>query len=795
MIERWGVRARVPPPLVCSPVSLSLSSFSFFFFFPHSLVSGHFLHASPSVATLLASGDDVSTASTSSSRLPAVERARAALRALRACPGLASSWDASALAALLTHPDPDARWAAVEVSALSLGLDDGGHNALRAIAFGGEADPAGAALAAELAWDESAAAAAAAKALAWLEVWPAGAGPQPSPASSADPPPPGFVGVEGVWLRVAGARAGSGAHASTSTLTPSPGSPDAASATSHPLVMTASARHALRSAALALADGRPLLIEGPPGCGKSALVAHLATTLGAAASAVTLHAGDQADARALLGSYVAAGAPGEFAWAPGPLALAAAGGRWLVLEGAEGAPPDVLAALAPLLDGGPLPVPQRATSITPTPGFQIIATVATSGSGSAARRRRPPPPALESGAWARVRLDPPSPADAARVLAARLPPSAAAALAAGGLECLAIARLAAGLVEEGEGGGVAAAAALAAAGLTPGSARSGRHYSLRDAARWAARLAPAAAAAAPTVGINPEASAAAAWLSGGGDGAATSTATRATIPTLPAALREAAAAEAVDTFAGALPDPARREALAVALASVWAMPPSWAAARTGADRPAIEVSDTLVRIGRAALPVSARSPAALRAARAAAARASGGGSAFARTGTACRSLEALAVALASAEPVLLVGETGVGKTTLVQWLASQAGAHLEVVNLSASSDAADLLGGFRPSDAAAAAAPLLGDLTDLIGRTWVSGRNDAFLAAAATAADRGKWSQLVAAVRAALKKVSRWGVRAEVGNTRPDVCSLRMTTNLLAEKKSFHFFRDDPKPY
>ena len=172
------------------------------------------------------------------------------------------------------------------------------------------------------------------------------------------------------------------------------------------------------------------------------------------------------------------------------------------------------------------------------------------------------------------------------------------------------------------------------------------------------------------------------------------------------------------------------------------------------------------------------------------------------TGTACRSLEAVAAALAAAEPVLQVGETGVGKTTLVQWLAAQAGAHLEVVNLSASSDAADLLGGFRPSDAAAAAAPLLADLTDLVGRTWVSGRNDAFLTAAATAADRGKWGQLVAAVRAALKKVRRrccWGGRVRSCSPAPPTLFfslLRMTTHFFdREDKHSFFFCDDQKPY
>ncbi len=47
------------------------------------------------------------------------------------------------------------------------------------------------------------------------------------------------------------------------------------------------------------------------------------------------------------------------------------------------------------------------------------------------------------------------------------------------------------------------------------------------------------------------------------------------------------------------------------------------------------------------------------------------GKAFAATGHVMRSMEAVAVAASQQEPVLLVGETGTGKTTLVQHLAEQ----------------------------------------------------------------------------------------------------------------------------
>jgi midasin (ATPase involved in ribosome maturation) len=50
------------------------------------------------------------------------------------------------------------------------------------------------------------------------------------------------------------------------------------------------------------------------------------------------------------------------------------------------------------------------------------------------------------------------------------------------------------------------------------------------------------------------------------------------------------------------------------------------------------------------------------------------------------------------EPVLLVGDTGCGKTTTVQYLAKQFGCRLHVLNMSQQSEASDLLGGYKPVD-------------------------------------------------------------------------------------------------
>lgn len=64
-------------------------------------------------------------------------------------------------------------------------------------------------------------------------------------------------------------------------------------------------------------------------------------------------------------------------------------------------------------------------------------------------------------------------------------------------------------------------------------------------------------------------------------------------------------------------------------------------------------------------------------------------------------MERVAACIQMVEPVLLVGETGTGKTTVVQQLAQSLGRTMLVHNLSEQSDASELLGGFRPVQARA----------------------------------------------------------------------------------------------
>jgi midasin len=79
-------------------------------------------------------------------------------------------------------------------------------------------------------------------------------------------------------------------------------------------------------------------------------------------------------------------------------------------------------------------------------------------------------------------------------------------------------------------------------------------------------------------------------------------------------------------------------------------------------------------------------------------------------------LEQVASAISADEPVLLVGETGTGKTTLVQEVASILGKKLHVFNMNQNTDSADLLGGFKPVDLKYLLTPIYGRFRELFCR-------------------------------------------------------------------------------
>ncbi|KAJ5519420.1 Midasin [Penicillium expansum] len=144
---------------------------------------------------------------------------------------------------------------------------------------------------------------------------------------------------------------------------------------------------------------------------------------------------------------------------------------------------------------------------------------------------------------------------------------------------------------------------------------------------------------------------------------------------------------------------------------------------------------------------------------------------FAPTRAALTLMEQVAASIQMAEPVLLVGETGIGKTTVIQHLASLMRQKLTVVNLSQQSESTDLLGGFKPVNIRTMAVPMLDEFTQLFELTFSAKKNQKFLSSISKSAASSNWVRLVTlwheAVRLANGVFNPPNAAAENGDEQP----------------------------
>lgn len=115
---------------------------------------------------------------------------------------------------------------------------------------------------------------------------------------------------------------------------------------------------------------------------------------------------------------------------------------------------------------------------------------------------------------------------------------------------------------------------------------------------------------------------------------------------------------------------------------------------------------------------------------------------FAPTPHSLRLMESIAVSLSRNEPTLLVGETGCGKTTLVQRLAALTHKDLIVQNLSLQTDSTDILGGYRPVELRHLARKLYVNFIELFAGSFSREKNKAFLDYVNSAFEKKQWKKL-----------------------------------------------------
>jgi nitric oxide reductase NorQ protein len=117
------------------------------------------------------------------------------------------------------------------------------------------------------------------------------------------------------------------------------------------------------------AQGLPVLLKGPTGCGKTRFLEHMAWRLGRPLITVACH--DDLSATDLTGRYLVVN--GETVWHDGPLSVAARTGAICYLDELVEARADTIVVVHPLADHRRvLPLEKTGELIEAAPGFQLV---------------------------------------------------------------------------------------------------------------------------------------------------------------------------------------------------------------------------------------------------------------------------------------------------------------------------------------------------------------------------------------------------------------------------------------
>ena len=449
------------------------------------------------------------------------------------------------------------------------------------------------------------------------------------------------------------------------------------------LVQTATTLTNLENTAAKLQQQEPILLRGLPGSGKTSVVLELARELGKAAGLVSLHLNEQTDAKMLVGIYTTATKPGQFEWRPGVLTTAVREGRWLLIEDLDRAPNEVLSTILPLIERRELLIPNRSESIKAPRDFRIFATVRTTVGMHGQETGRT---LLGERFWQAVNIQPLPETELHSLLRHSFPP---------------LANLLPDITSAFDQ--MTALSGNPSRGLL-GRSASDRPVSVRDLLKWCRRLERIllSGKAQPKGGVLNET----AWTS--------------------------IFLDAFDCFVGNVKDDRERYAMAQRLGQALRMSAEAVSHALEARVPQLVDGESQLVAGRAGLPKVRRSR-----------WVSNPSRPFAPTAHARRLLEQISMAVAATEPVLLVGETGIGKTAVVQQLADLLGHRLVAINLSQQSEVGDLLGGFKPVSVRSLAMPLKEEFEDLFAATEISTKsNQKYLQKIGACMAKGRWKDV-----------------------------------------------------
>ncbi|XP_033336576.2 midasin [Megalopta genalis] len=205
--------------------------------------------------------------------------------------------------------------------------------------------------------------------------------------------------------------------------------------------------------------------------------------------------------------------------------------------------------------------------------------------------------------------------------------------------------------------------------------------------------------------------------------------------------------DALDVFCCSVPSSAQRLNLAIAVAHKLGIVKTKAEYFCNMHKPSVDFQKKTLTVGRAKLDIkkSERVKLAVKS------------SNFSYTRPSVCLLERITSCVAQKEPVLLVGETGTGKTSCIQYLAQITGHKLVVINMNQQSESTDLLGGYKPVDFKLLILPIREEFEILFRSYFAIEPNKKFLSHIGHCIEERKWKTLttlmIHSTSAALKRL------------------------------------------
>ncbi|KAK5359025.1 AAA ATPase midasin [Exophiala xenobiotica] len=446
-------------------------------------------------------------------------------------------------------------------------------------------------------------------------------------------------------------------------------------------VLTSTATRNLQQVGQCLLAEKPILLSGPPGSSKTAIVHEAARLLNKLSTMITLHLNEQTDAKSLLGVYTSSPDGDSFIWQAGVLTKAIQQGRWVLIEDIDRAPAEVMGVLRPILENGELFLPSRKETIRPKDGFRILATIKSAGRSPLTAGSRQSW-LLNPRLWSIVEVASYDSSEIEALLRSRYP--AADIFISTVLE---VHKQISGLYTDD----------------TRFKSLQTRSPSLRDLLKWTRRIVRRLPDSGQVSASKP----------------------------LAQATKFHIFKDAVDCYASYINDDELHDVVAASVAREMGISPQQMRHCLDEGFGSISDSGTAIQIGRSTLSkVASRRRQAQK-------------TPFALTRYAQRTLDRIAAGASCSEPCLLVGETGVGKTTLVQHIANLVSQKLTVVNLSQQSEVSDLLGGLKPVTTRSLILPLVETFHSLFEDTFSSRRNEKFQIAITKAVTKQNWPRLM----------------------------------------------------